>query len=217
MRSRSLPAALLVLAVSGCQADPSPPAGAGAAPTSTVPGSASPGGVTPDFGSATPDPAAKLRRPWPDSRLGPGERCPVTTGTTRPDPELGPLLGTGRVGPVGVGPNGRLEYEHPDVGNLTDRSWGARKVLWAVDPGLDTLVLVRGRRLDGPGEVAFNDPAAPELLLDPAEDAKPGGWRDHPSFTRLRAPGCYAYRVDTEAGSFTLVFRAAGPVVGPSG
>nr|BFE87442.1 hypothetical protein GCM10020093_100430 [Planobispora longispora] len=117
-----------------------------------------------------------------------GERCPVTTETTRPDPELAPLQGTGRAGPVGLGADGRLEYLHPDDGGWTDRSWGGQKVLWAVDPGLDTLVLVRGRRLDGPGEVAFGDPAAPELLLDPAEDAKPGGWRDHPSYTRLRAP-----------------------------
>lgn len=72
---------------------------------------------------------------------------------------------------------------------------------------------VRGQRLDGPHEVRFDDPAIVELILEPGLDALPGGWRDYPSFTRLQAPGCYAYQVDTETDSTVIVFRAEGPTV----
>ncbi|MFJ2032794.1 hypothetical protein [Streptosporangium sp. NPDC087985] len=82
-----------------------------------------------------------------------------------------------------------------------------------MNPALTTPVLIRGRQLDGPGDVRFDDPAVEELLLDPTKDALPGGWRDYPSLTRLRTPGCYAYQIDAAVGSFTIVFRAVGPVV----
>jgi hypothetical protein len=70
-------------------------------------------------------------------------------------------------------------------------------------------VLVRGRRLDGPDELRFEDPAVPELVLP--DDGRGNPWRDYPGYTRLRAPGCYAYQIDTRSRSFTIVFRAVGP------
>ena len=184
----------LVLVTAGCSASPAPPAEGG-------------------HGNAGSDPGAQLRRPWAVERHQPGTRCPVTTETTRPDEDTGPVQGGWLAGPIGLG-DGRLDYSAPDPGGAwADPTWAAQKVAWAVNPALTTPVLVRGRQLDGPGEVRFGDPAVEELLLDPAEDALPGGWRQYPSLTRLRAPGCYAYQIDAAAGSFTIVFRAVGPVV----
>lgn len=48
---------------------------------------------------------------------------------------------------------------------------------------------------------------------DWASEATPIGWRDYPSHTRLQAPGCYAYQVDTRAGTTVIVFLAKGPRV----
>jgi hypothetical protein len=164
-------------------------------------------------GNAGPDPVAQLRRPWRVERHQPGTRCPVTTKATRPDKALGPVQGGWLVGPIGL-VDGRLDYAAPDPGGLwADPTWAGQKVAWAVNPALTTPVLIRGRQLDGPGDVRFDDPAVEELLLDPTNDALPGGWRDYPSFTRLRTPGCYAYQIDAAVGSFTIVFRAFGPVV----
>jgi hypothetical protein len=86
-------------------------------------------------------------------------------------------------------------------------------VLWAVDGKVPGPVLVRGRQLDGSHLVGFDDPASLELVLQPGEAVPSGGWRDYPSYTRLRAPGCYAYQVDAPSGSTVIVFRAVGPVV----
>ena len=33
-------------------------------------------------------------------------------------------------------------------------------------------------------------------------------WRQFPSFTRLKAPGCYAYQVDGDGFQTVIVFRA---------
>lgn len=74
--------------------------------------------------------------------------------------------------------------------------------------------MIRGRRLDGPGELAFEDPALPELVLNTGTyEGQPGGWQDYPSYTRVRVPGCYAYQIDTANGTWTVVFIALGPRV----
>jgi len=35
-----------------------------------------------------------------------------------------------------------------------------------------------------------------------------GGWANYPSYTRLRAAGCYGYQIDGTAFSRVIVFRA---------
>jgi hypothetical protein len=132
----------------------------------------------------------------------------------QPDPGLGPLWGTGPARPAGLATGAVLDYESPADGAWVDRSWGGQKILWAVDPATTGAVLVRGRRLDGPGDLAFEDPPRAELVLNVgAYEGQPGGWRDSPGFTRVRSPGCHVYQVDTDAGTWSIVFVARGPQV----
>jgi hypothetical protein len=79
--------------------------------------------------------------------------------------------------------------------------WSGNKVLWFVSPDAAGPVLVRGARLDAPDEVRFGLEQRPpaELHLVGAE---------HPSTTRVRSPGCYAYQVDGPDFSYPIVFRA---------
>jgi hypothetical protein len=104
-----------------------------------------------------------------------------------------------------------LVYVAPGPGNIFDGStWGGNKVLWAVAPGTDGDVLVRGHQLDGPGGLGFGldlNPGA-ELVLPAGTKPLPGGWRDFPNTTRLQHPGCYAYQVDTSSTSNVVVFVA---------
>jgi hypothetical protein len=190
-----------LLAVSGCDDPPD------VAPRPSPTG--------PTASPSAPDAFAALRRPWAHPTVASGAACPVTAEVQRPDPGLGPLLGTGPARPAGLGTGAVLDYESPAQGGTwTDRTWGGQKVLWAVDPSVDGAVLVRGRRLDGPGALAFEDPARAELRLNTGSyEGRTGGWRDYPSFTRIRAPGCYAYQIDTSAGTWSIVFTARGPVV----
>lgn len=139
----------------------------------------------------------------------------MTAAVSQPDPGLGPLFGEGPARPAGLAAGAVLEYLSPvERSDWTDQTWGGQKVLWAVDPAWRGPVLVRGRRLDAPGELAFEDPAQPELWLNTGfYQGRSGGWKDNPSFTRVRAPGCYAYQIDTDRGTWSIIFTARGPVV----
>jgi hypothetical protein len=202
----SVTAAVAVLLIGSCSAaeQTSKPAPTGA-PTTGTP-------------SASPsiDPYAALRRPWAHPRVAAGAACPVTTELSRPDPGLAPLLGTAPARPAGLDAGAVLNYGAPDQRTVwVDRTWGGQKVLWAVNPTVTGPVLIRGRQLDGPGELAFEDPALPELVLNTGTyEGQPGVvWRAYPSYTRVRVPGCYAYQIDTAAGTWTVVFIARGPRV----
>jgi hypothetical protein len=82
-------------------------------------------------------------------------------------------------------------------------NWFGNKVLWMIDPVYRGPLLVRGRQLDGPNELRFDRGRLPPRVLRIA-----AGSRDHPSFTRVRAPGCYAYQVDGIGFSYTITFEA---------
>lgn len=159
---------------------------------------------------------AGLHRPLRLPTIRPGQPCPVTLSRHQPDPALGIVQGTGPAGPVGLSARGVLQYVGPAQATaFTDKSWGGQKVLWAADSAVNGAVLVRGRELDGPRGLRFSDPAVSELVLAPKTPITPGGWRDYPSYTRVQAPGCYAYQVDAPSGSTVIVFRAEGPRVAP--
>jgi hypothetical protein len=155
-----------------------------------------------------------IRRPLHLAHVAAGASCPVTLARHQPDPALAELQGAGPAGPAGLDPDGTLNYADPASSDaLTDKSWAAAKTLWATDPRAG-VVLVRGRQLDGPLELRFNDPPVAELVLRPASPPGPGRWNDFPAFTRLRGPGCYAYQVDTRDSTSVIVFRASGPAIG---
>jgi hypothetical protein len=88
--------------------------------------------------------------------------------------------------------------------------------LWFVSPRYKWPVLIRGGRVDGSGFVRFDRGKHPgaELRIPAgtSESGNPGvadrGQRYRPSYTRLRAPGCYAYQVDGPSFSYPVVFRA---------
>jgi hypothetical protein len=79
-------------------------------------------------------------------------------------------------------------------------------------------VLVRGRRLDGPGVVRFvvgphpdTAPLANELRIDTTQVAGSlagGKWRTLTSDIYVRESGCYGLQLDWAGGSRTLTFKA---------
>lgn len=97
----------------------------------------------------------------------------------------------------------------PDFGT----EWGGSKVLWIVDRSRHRgRVLVRGRELNGPHGLRFNDgrPAfRPADLLSPSQQLRiEEESRDHPAMTRLREAGCYAYQIDGRSFSYLVGFEA---------
>jgi hypothetical protein len=151
---------------------------------------------------------AKLRRPLSLPSIAPGAACPVSTldesfdfgryGVARG-------IGPGPAWPIGLAQPGsvlRFAYPPPAGSLMYGSEWSGNKVLWFVAPAVVGPVLVRGGRIDAPGEVRF------DLDLNPAVELRLPATLGHPSTTRVRAAGCYAYQVDGESFSYPIVFRA---------
>jgi hypothetical protein len=163
--------------------------------------------------SAGADPWRALHRPLDVPRLAPGAACPVSRVDRSVDFAgfgIAPGLGRGPAYPVGLG-RGTLELAPPE--NFQSRRWGGQKVLWFVHARYRGPLLVRGRQLDGPNGVRFERGDVPprELRVAVGESVhwsgQPAGSRGKPSFTRLRAPGCYGYQIDGTTFSRVIVFR----------
>ena len=116
---------------------------------------------------------------------------------------LGVAPGIGRGPAYPIMPRGDLSV----VRALGESSpWLVQKVLWVVAPRSSGRMLVRGRRLDGAGLVRFGRGVVPATEL-----RIPAPVAEQPSFTRVRAAGCYGYQIDGASFSRVVVFRAVGP------
>ena len=89
--------------------------------------------------------------------------------------------------------------------------WSGQKVLWIARTGYGGPVLIRGHRLDGPQGLGFGDGHVPSTDMRLTSSTASGsGWRGRawPSYTRLRAAGCYAWQIDGTNFTTVIVFRA---------
>jgi hypothetical protein len=151
-------------------------------------------------GSSPPDVWKKLRRPLHIPRIAPGAPCP-TTGAKRFEalPAFPVLAREGNRPVLHFNyplPRGSIDYGSP---------WSAQKVMWVVRARYRGPLLIRGRQLDGPHDLRFEQGQIP-----PASRRIPAGSgvRRYPSTTRVSSPGCYAYQVDGLGFSRLVVFEA---------
>ena len=159
---------------------------------------------------------ASLHRPLHLQRLAPGTECPVSA-TRRvdlgPAIDSAPLPGSGPAYPAGLAPDVAVEFVYPPDPRQTDfygTGWGGNKVLWWVKWSYRGPVLIRGRQLDGPYLVRFDrgSPPKTEIRIPPATNSDSRTHpRDRPSYTRLRAAGCYGYQIDGIGFSRVIVFQ----------
>jgi hypothetical protein len=148
-------------------------------------------------------------------KLGSEDICPVVAFPEPVFEGAGAGVRAGPVGAVGIGVNGVLRFDGPTAGG-----WSSSKILWIMDADLPPL-LVRGRRLDGPGEVHFRTSgadSASSLVLDQDVQSTIGPeLRDQPSGPRVRESGCYALQIDGPDFQSVIVFRAiVGDAESPS-
>lgn len=134
---------------------------------------------------------------------------------------VGAGLGSGPVYPI-IGDGGTLSFNYPPSNRsgsvFAGSEWGGQKVLWVASASYSGPVLIRGRQLGGPHAIGFGQDAVPvaamQLLTAGATSpGEPPGWREWPSYTRLRSGGCYAYQVDGTSFSTVIVFRALAPIL----
>jgi hypothetical protein len=133
--------------------------------------------------------------------------CPTTAG--KPANAFSPF-GNGFT--PGTGP------VYPDLGDPFIAAAAPAKVLWFARPSYQGPILIRGRQIDGSGLVTFGTGRGAQTslrLASPgAEATGTGGWRNWPSYTFVAEPGCYAYQVDGDTFSETIVVRATEGLLG---
>jgi len=153
-------------------------------------------------------PWVKLHRPLHLPRLKNGQRCPVTSAQAVA-PGITVAQGGGPVYPVNTYPTMRFTLvTHP--GQVWHPSqWSGQKTLWIAAPRFTGRVLIRGHELGGINQVGFgpNRKPAGELRLTVKDER---GWSQFPTYTRVRAPGCYAFQIDSPTFSRVVVFAAQG-------
>lgn len=149
-----------------------------------------------------------LQRPLGIPTLAAGTACPASM----PNGALGVgTFGAGAAfGPGPAYPTLGIRDGHAALTYLLGwgyDGWDGTKVLWTV-PKYRGPYIVRGRQLDGPGILRFDqgpnwtNKLHGELrLVGPFEDLNPAA-------TFLRGPGCYAYQVDGRGFGYTIVFEA---------
>lgn len=161
-----------------------------------------------------------LQRPLNLPMLESGNDCPVTrTPGKQLSPDFGLAVGTGPIYATGtIGIEGKLYYRDSVVVN----GWRPMKVLWIGDPDYLGPVLIRGHQIDGPNELRFGDLDRQEdkLFFNQVTQAEtntssPSSWRNWPSYTYVRAPGCYAYQVDGIDFSYVIVVQAVDALPPP--
>jgi hypothetical protein len=120
---------------------------------------------------------------------------------------VGTAWGSGPAYPGGLTEGGKpvLRYLNPipaDSGFYGSR-WFGNKVLWMFDrSAYRGRVLIRGRQVDGMNELRF------ELGRLPPREMRLDSLTARPSYTRVLAPGCYAYQVDGKTFTSLIVFEA---------
>jgi hypothetical protein len=157
--------------------------------------------------TVTADPLTILRhRPLHYPSLAAGALCPKTSGV-KVSANYGPAIGGGPAYAVLGRDDGVLSYG--DAQPFGGGDYGGNKVLWIVSPAYHDLVLIRGHQLGGNLDVRFETGAdPPQDLSFTAFGLDPGGWSGQPSYTRVKAPGCYAYQVDGLTFSEIIIFQA---------
>jgi hypothetical protein len=144
----------------------------------------------------------------------------VTPAHHAVSPDFGDAVGSGPVYLVAGLTNGVLYYNPPQDFDASAGPWGGAKVLWQIKPEYTGLVLIRGQQVDGTHILDFNggvdfkptnalgsEPLLKELHLKGGGSTS-ASWPTWVTFTRVEAPGCYAYQIDGEKFTEVIIFQA---------
>ncbi len=168
-------------------------------------------GPTVTANARTHDPWAPLQRPLRLAPLAPGGNCPVTPTHAL---DHGRISGAAGVGPV-------YPLLSPFDPYSLQPGWLGAKTIWTWPTELRTKrlrVLVRGLRLDQPGELRFqlgpqweSAPLTRGLRLDTSRTVgsfSASTWGTTVTLLLVRTPGCYGLQLDSKRGTSTIVVRA---------
>ena len=99
------------------------------------------------------------------------------------------------------------------AGTRGERAWFGQKAPWIAGPRYRGPVLIRGARIDGPGQARFARTTGQhlrELYQARGAGVQPNGWRAWPALLLVHSTGCYGLQVDGTSFSEIIVIRVRG-------
>ena len=158
-----------------------------------------------------------IHRPLHFPTVRTGGTCQVTRGKVMSGSISGVAFGPGPVRLLVAMENfGTLLAGNVDLLASDTPGWFAFKTNWIVAPSYQGPIIVRAKRIDGPGRVALLGGASPGPLVVP-----PGPTindysrtRTAPVGTYFSGPGCLAFQVDGKGFDEHIVINAVGSASG---
>jgi hypothetical protein len=91
--------------------------------------------------------------------------------------------------------------------------WYGIKTQWLIKPSYSGWVIVRAEQLDVPGPVAaLGDATIGPVIIPPGPTANTfQGWRQQPSGTYVKGPGCFGFQIDGSTFQEHLILRGVPP------
>lgn len=146
--------------------------------------------------------------------LSSGEPCPTSLGkTVALANAVGPAILVGAVG-VMIPQQGNVAQGIVDLAPSDIAGWYGIKTHWLVKPSYQGPVLVRAESLSrSSGWISIHADASPGPLVIPSGPDANGadGWREQPSGSYVKGPGCYGVQFDGTSFSVSLVFEVVVP------
>lgn len=166
----------------------------------------------------------RLWRPLALPTLAPGQSCPVSTPHTVTR-NIAPVLGSGPVYFAAGAPNPAdrstttMPFPVNEVHIAWGTGWSAAKTPIVMKKAFRQPLLLRGARIDAPGELGFtgNVGRRPIAAMQfPATGYKIplGSYKAHSLNIWATAPGCYALQIDGTSFTTVVTFRVAFTATG---
>ncbi len=130
--------------------------------------------------------------------VGVGGTCPTSSGAYIDVPGASGAAVVGKVVSLLIPQAGNVLHGSVQLASSDVSGWYGIKTHWIVSPSYSGWVVIRAEQLDGPGPVAaLGEAGIGPVIIPPGRTSNTfGGWRQQPSGTYVKGPGCYGFQID---------------------
>lgn len=146
-------------------------------------------------------------------KLTPGGACPTSDGSPIDAPAASGWALKGSVVSLLIPQAGDLGHGTVQLASSDVSGWYGIKTHWLIKPSYSGWVVVRAEQLDASAPVAaLGDATIGPVIIPPGPTANTfRGWRQQPSGTYVKGPGCFGFQIDGSTFQEHLILRAVPP------
>ena len=143
-------------------------------------------------------PAAIRRRSVVFPKLSPGSTCPTSAGSYLDVPGASGLALKGKVVSLLIPQRGDVAHGSVQLASSDVVGWYGIKTHWFINPSYSGWVVVRAEQLGASTPVAaLGEADIGPVIIPPGPTPNTyGGWRQQPSGTYVKGPGCFGFQID---------------------